>query len=354
MSFTRTSDTMMHVVARTQAIAHLHYLCQVIGNSSPLYLGVSLLCRAIIPIPNQLLSCACGLSAASLREQEEPSYQGGRVTGSHPCGATAKLEEDVERLEVGRRREMRTRLLPRNHGGARAAWLQVPFLLVVAAGLYWLGVARGSSLPSPGTLTKSLFLSFKPACGAPTAALDGKLLFLRRDRSTTTWGESAGLGMRRTFSPYGSTEKLLEGTETVARANSLSRLQGFSLLLNPDAATSEQQLEKMYANAARQFARLWAESGVQRELRQRSRYTRRVTRGEGGRREVLRRRLQGRMLLRQQKETGSNIQWHEPLQLNARQLELLIKAMKSNSQLEAAKTEQGKTNPQQDGEGVSR
>ncbi|KAL8443683.1 hypothetical protein Emag_005856 [Eimeria magna] len=245
---------------------------------------------------------------------------------------------------------MRTRLAPQKHGGARGAWLRAPFLLFVAAALCWLSVARGSSLPPAQTrLTKGFCLSFKPPCAPLEAALGKELLFLRCD-GPTAWGESVGLGVRHTSSPSGSTEKLLNATESGARDNSATRLQGFSLLLNPDAATSEQQLEKMYANATRQFARLWAESGVQRELRQRSRYTRRVTRGEGGRREVLRRRLQARMLLRQQKETGSKIQWHEPLQLNARQLELLIKAMKSNAQLEAAKTVQSEAQLR-DGEG---
>ncbi|KAL8425794.1 hypothetical protein Efla_004146 [Eimeria flavescens] len=116
----------------------------------------------------------------------------------------------------------------------------------------------------------------------------------------------------------------------------LQRLLGFSLLLSPEAATTEQELEKMYADAIRQFARLWAESGVQRELRQRSRYTRRITRGQGGRREVLRRRLQYRMQLRQQKEQGSRIQWQEPLQLNSSQLEMLIKALKADAETETA------------------
>ncbi|XP_026190937.1 uncharacterized protein LOC34620935 [Cyclospora cayetanensis] len=115
---------------------------------------------------------------------------------------------------------------------------------------------------------------------------------------------------------------------------------GFSVLLNPDAATSDQQIEKMNAAATRQFARLWAESGVQRELRLRYRHTRRVTRGQGGRREVLRRRLQGRMLLRQQKEQVSKIQWQEPLHLKAHQLEMLLKALRANGEAEARKSSQ--------------
>lgn len=89
-----------------------------------------------------------------------------------------------------------------------------------------------------------------------------------------------------------------------------------------------------HANASRQFARLWSESAVQREVRQRSRHSRRVTRGRGGRREVLRRRLQARMLLRQQKEQGSRIQWQEPLQLKAHHLEMLIKALRENAQID--------------------
>lgn len=115
------------------------------------------------------------------------------------------------------------------------------------------------------------------------------------------------------------------------------RLHGFSLLLNPDAAATEQQLERMHSSASRHFARLWAESGVQQQLRQRCRYSRRVTRGQGGRREVLRRRLQGRMLLRQQKEQSSRVLWQEPLQLKQVHLEMLIKALKSNGQVEALK-----------------
>ncbi|KAL8437456.1 hypothetical protein ACSSS7_000928 [Eimeria intestinalis] len=240
---------------------------------------------------------------------------------------------------------MRTRLPAGKQAGTRAAWVQASWVLVVVAAFYCLSGVRGSSLPPVRTPTGNLSLSFKAACSPLAAALNRKLFFLRSHPTTPkTLGENAGLIVECTTTSYGSRAGLLHAAESGKRAESFSRLQGFSLLLNPDAATSEQQLEKMYANATRQFVRLWAESGVQRELRQRSRYTRRVTRGEGGRREVLRRRLQGRMLLRQQKERGSRIQWHEPLQLNARQLELLIKAMKSNAQIEAAKTEQDETN----------
>lgn len=119
-------------------------------------------------------------------------------------------------------------------------------------------------------------------------------------------------------------------------------LYAFSLILNPDGAKTEQQLEKLYSNASRQYIRLWAESGVYRELRQRARHTRRCTRGQGGRREVLRRRLQGRMLLRQQREQTSRIQWQEPLQLKTTYLEMLIKALKANAQSELLRGEAGK------------
>lgn len=45
------------------------------------------------------------------------------------------------------------------------------------------------------------------------------------------------------------------------------------------------------------------------------------------------------MLLRQHKEQTSRVLWQEPLQLRTVHLEMLIKALKSNGQVEALKDE---------------
>lgn len=130
-------------------------------------------------------------------------------------------------------------------GGVRVAQQQARLLiLIVAACLTTVTFCSQSFVPCEGRLTAvDRSRHHRTATPLLSTAANGRFLFLRRFPPTE---QAQKCHLSKAFlSGHGARhEKQAEAIAWNDRTV-VTKLRGFSLLLNPDAATNEQQLEKM-------------------------------------------------------------------------------------------------------------
>lgn len=150
------------------------------------------------------------------------------------------------KLESRSRGDMKKCLSPHKCWGLEAGQQQalLGFLLAVTSLATATSCSGNLLLPSkPPTVAGWSHSSHGPRCFSVSNALCGRFLFLRCVLSTETTDNIRRSPELLSSADFSSTSELKASGG--ASRSGLTRLRGFSLLLNPDACTNEQQLERM-------------------------------------------------------------------------------------------------------------